>query len=154
MRPRLPCARHVFGFTLLELMVALALLAGVAAFTMPRLLPSADIELRDATAKIASALRRARRHAVHQTEAVVCRFDFGAGTVPFDGAQRPWRLPRSIEYQLTTARAEASSGDRGAMRFFPDGSSTGGSVLISTVAGAQRRIDVSWLTGQIRVRSL
>ena len=61
-------------------------------------------------------------------------------------------LPEGIGVKLFTARSELLDGDRGRIRFFPDGSSTGGRV---TLASGERRyfVDVDWLTGLVRVRS-
>ncbi len=39
---------------------------------------------------------------------------------------------------------------RGGIRFYPDGSSTGGRVTLS-LEGLQMRVDVEWLTGRVRI---
>ena len=59
-------------------------------------------------------------------------------------------LPRGLELKLFTAQAEVSSESRGAIRFYPDGSSTGGRI---TVASGERKllVDIDWLTGRVSI---
>ena len=57
-------------------------------------------------------------------------------------------LPEDIALELFTARSELESDTVGRVRFFPDGSSTGGRITLSL---AERRymVDVDWLTGRV-----
>ena len=48
-------------------------------------------------------------------------------------------------------RSEVEEGNRGRIRFFPDGSSTGGRVTLTSDERLYH-VDVDWLTGQVRVR--
>jgi general secretion pathway protein H len=66
------------------------------------------------------------------------------------GDQRVYRLPKSIAVQLFTAQSELISDNSGAIRFFPDGGSTGGRI---TVRSTQRKydVDINWLTGQVAI---
>ena len=43
-----------------------------------------------------------------------------------------------------------SGNGRGGIDFFPDGTSTGGRITLA-LEGRNRRIDIEWLTGRIRV---
>jgi general secretion pathway protein H len=52
-----------------------------------------------------------------------------------------------IEAQIKVAEPERISSSRGGIRFFPDGSSTGGEVTLS-VNARQAMLCVHWLTGQ------
>ncbi|MEH6874543.1 MAG: GspH/FimT family pseudopilin, partial [Candidatus Competibacter sp.] len=55
-----------------------------------------------------------------------------------------------VALKLYTARSELLDNTTGSIRFFPDGSSTGGAI---TVGGAKLayRINVDWLTGAIAI---
>jgi general secretion pathway protein H len=57
---------------------------------------------------------------------------------------------RELELKLFTAQTEAVSERKGAIRFYPDGSSTGGRI---TVASGERKylVDVDWLTGRVSI---
>jgi general secretion pathway protein H len=61
-----------------------------------------------------------------------------------------YTLPGDLHLQLLTAESEIVNEDRGAIRFFADGGSTGGRVTLS--AGERAYVvDVSWLTGRVTV---
>ena len=66
------------------------------------------------------------------------------------GDQRVYRLPKSVAVQLFTAQSELVNGNVGAVRFFPDGGSTGGRI---TVTSHDRKydVDINWLTGQVAI---
>jgi general secretion pathway protein H len=61
------------------------------------------------------------------------------------------KLPDSIDLKLYTAQTEVASERKGSIRFYPDGSSTGGRI---TVSSGERKylVDVDWLTGRVWVR--
>jgi general secretion pathway protein H len=60
------------------------------------------------------------------------------------------KLPDNIDIKLFTAQTEVTSEKRGSIRFYPDGSSTGGRI---TVASGERKylVDVDWLTGRVSI---
>jgi general secretion pathway protein H len=66
------------------------------------------------------------------------------------GESQPHKLPEGIELKLFTAQSEVESDKRAAIRFYPDGSSTGGRI---TVALGERKylVDVDWLTGRVSI---
>mgnify|MGYP003296267829 CR=1 FL=1 len=59
-------------------------------------------------------------------------------------------LPHDIELKLFTAQSDLVSETVGAVRFFPDGGSTGGRV---TLAAGERKfdVDIDWLTGRVAI---
>ena len=61
-----------------------------------------------------------------------------------------WKVPKGIRLALLTTSGERIDGETGDIRFFPDGSSTGGHV---TLIQGERRSDVfvDWLSGRISV---
>jgi general secretion pathway protein H len=138
------------GFTLLEVVVVLAVLALglglLAARGPPR---SAALEIRAAAGELAQALRLARARAIARN---------APAALTLDVARRSWRVNGSPERVLPPAfalsvRAAGTEtlGDRdrlGAIRFAPDGSSTGGWIEISD---GQRRVQigVDWLSGRV-----
>ncbi len=60
------------------------------------------------------------------------------------------RLPSDLEIRMLTARSEQLDESIANIRFFPDGSSTGGRI---TLRGGSDDYDVSvdWITGRISV---
>jgi len=145
-----PRRRDAAGFTLVELLVVLTLLAILSAVLAPILAPSPVRTLRGAASEIATTLRETRRQA--QAEQARRRFvvDTGVGSFGIEGASA-WRpLPEGVEVALTTAEALVAAQGRGGVDFFPDGSSSGGRVTLG-MDGESIRVDIEWLTGRIRV---
>ncbi|MDE2583169.1 MAG: prepilin-type N-terminal cleavage/methylation domain-containing protein [Rhodospirillales bacterium] len=137
------------GFTLIELLVVLsimALLAGLVPLALWR--TRAHFALRSTATTIAATLREARLRALTdgRTEAFIANLRTRAfGIVGRPGAHP---LPRGIAVGLLTTTGDRLSGNRGLIRFFPDGSSTGGAVRLRE---GRDRLDVrvDWFTGRV-----
>ena len=144
--------RLAAGFTLVELMVvmvAAALLAGVA---VPNMMPAiAAMRMRAATGDVASALRYVRGQALSRGHEAVFFLDVEHHSYRVSGRRKEFGLPSSVKLELFTAEQELSGEGGGSIRFYPDGSATGGRVTLD--AGNKRSlVDVNWLTGAIVVR--
>ena len=63
------------------------------------------------------------------------------------------QLPKGYRLSLVTAAMEQTGETAGAIRFFPDGSSTGGRVRLMTEA-REWNVEVAWLTGEVRLREV
>lgn len=145
------------GFTLIELLVVMMIIATLLA-TIPaaynKAMPGA--ELKSAARQMATGLRAARNEAISTNQEVT--FDLNLDTRQFtitvpQGRTRSYTLPddEAINIQLFTAETELSTDYHGgSIRFFADGSSTGGQIKL---ARQQRRytIDIQWLTGRVRL---
>ena len=59
-------------------------------------------------------------------------------------------LNAALRLGLDTARSELIDAASGQIRFFPDGSSTGGRITL-TMQAQQAQVTVDWLTGQIAI---
>ena len=136
------------GFTLVELMVVMMLV--VLMFTVAGVSVSRSIEgaeLRNTAREITAAMRHTRGQAVIQREEQV--FSVDAEEKTWQAAERePKTLPEALDITLTTARSELTGNNAGGIRFYPDGASTGGRVVLSS-DGREWHIVVSWLTGEI-----
>jgi len=137
------------GFTLLEILVVLVI--GVLLITLvPPLLSgmSGATELRGAARQLAAGLRSARNTAITSQREAVLTLDLAQHRFEVSGAQRVVALPEGLALKLYTAQSELRDGATGNIRFFPDGSSTGGHIEIHGPKLAYR-INVDWLTGAI-----
>ncbi len=139
------------GFTLLELIVVLVIAGLILAITPPlfsRAMPGT--QLKGAARQIASALKYARGHAVVSQREARFTLDVERRLFSVTGRNKRVSLPESLDYRLFTARAERMSDSVGAVRFYPDGSSSGGRV---TLAHGERKyhVDIDWLTGQVEI---
>ena len=137
------------GFTLIELVVVIALLALVAAIAVPsagRLMdlssPSDDVE------RLAAALRQARMAAMVEGR---------PQNVFIDPARRQWRHGKDVGTfdsiaSITTAVPPVGRRENGmsSIVFLPDGSATGGRIALGD---GHRRLNVTidWLTGNVAI---
>jgi general secretion pathway protein H len=139
------------GFTLLELMVVLVIGALAYAILLGGPLRSASSADLKATARtLAAGLRQAQSTAMVTKRDAVLTLDVESREYAVGGDTRTHKLPDGIDFKLFTAQSEVASERRGAIRFYPDGSSTGGRI---TVAAGERKylVDVDWLTGRVSI---
>ena len=134
------------GFTVIELAVALAILAMMLAMTVPFLtartpggaLPAAAQEIR-------AALRAARSAAIAEARPVSFRAD-PAGGYWLDRQYYPLAAAAGPITKLRVAVADGAP-----IAFFPSGGSSGGRIRIEA-AGGWRDIDVDAVTGRAVLR--
>ena len=139
------------GYTLLELLIVLAIVGVVAAATgqlVMHRLPGIQIDA--GSAAVAAMFREARSVAIRDNREQPVVIDFDARSLQIGSAGRKYQLESNIDIALLTASSELK-GDQGAVRFFPDGTSTGGRVRLSAEARSNEII-VHWLTGHVEIR--
>ncbi len=110
-------------------------------------------EALSAVRTVVSALRATRNAALGAGDGARLVFDVETHTLLVPGERRARTLPKDLQIALLTASSELGSDGIGAVRFFPDGSSTGARVRLQGRAGAWI-VDVNWLTGAIASREL
>ncbi len=142
--------RRAGGFTLIELMVVLGLIALImsfAAYTINKQLPGQ--QLRSSAKQLAAELRFTKSQAMVTGEAQ--SFQINAKTREWKGPKNhSGVLPKSLEIIATTARIEQPEDDVAAIKFFPDGAATGGRIVLQ-YDRAKWQVDVKWLTGEVSV---
>lgn len=128
------------GFTLIEILVVLAIL-GLSLAIVAGFLPRGNTGLTLATSadQIANMLRLARANAIATQEPVV--FAVGRDGQSFVLDRSVHRLPEPVRMALA---------DTTAIRFAPDGSSSGGTIRLQAGSSA-RTLRVDWLTGRVVV---
>lgn len=138
------------GYTLFEVLVVLAIIGLVLAAVPMISGRRSGPEVRAAAIEIASSMREARSEAITRFRPVAFQLDVDARTyrVGDGGSAQP--LPRTLELALYTARSELASETAGGIRFFPDGSATGGRITVSE-DGQRYVVSVDWLTGAVAV---
>jgi general secretion pathway protein H len=138
------------GFTLAEVLVVMAILALAAAIALPSLKAGeSGRTVTLLTHKIASILQENRLKSIGQNRTVSVKYDPVDRTFTMDSADVV-TVPQDMELELLTARGVSFGGDP-SFRFFPDGSSTGGSVSIRK-GNSMGVVKVRWLTDQIDVQ--
>jgi general secretion pathway protein H len=139
------------GFTLLELLVVLAIIGVVLALVPGFILrgqPRLDVDV--AARAMADALRQARSDAVLQNREQLFALDVEERLFRID-QRAPVQIDKGIEITFQSARAEAMSETIGQIRFYPDGSATGGRIALA-LDGQQVEVVVDWLTGLVSLK--
>lgn len=141
-------SRSDSGFSLLELLIVLVILGFMAALIPPRLSGVMLSTQAKASARdIVSALRQTRTTAISTGQEQIFRLDLTKKSFTINHTTRK-NLPDKMQISLYTARSEQLSEQEGAIRFYPDGSSTGGRIRL--IMGKQQLyVDVNWLTGKV-----
>jgi general secretion pathway protein H len=129
------------GFTLVEILVIVAILSLVAALSAPLLRkPPASARLKADVTRLAAALRVTRAAAMVQNR----EMDFVLQSVPPTYASPAIRVsPLDPSVEISTAQQ--------IIRFFPNGQSTGGDLRLR-LDHAEARLQVVWATGHVVVR--
>lgn len=139
------------GFTLLEMLIVLVISSIVMATLIPNFGPAiARAQLYSATRDVASALRHARGQAMLKGQDALFELNTEQHVYRVTGRSKIYKLPSEVQLGLYTTSTETLDEGTGRIRFFPDGSATGGRVTL--IANKQTRVvDVNWLTGEVRM---
>jgi general secretion pathway protein H len=145
---RLPGEDARAGFTLVELIVVLTLAALMLGAVMSfGTAPRRHAALAAGARELAAALRATRAQAVASGLPADLTVDVALGHWWSSG--HPARaFPADVRAALSVSDVAGPS--QGAIRFFPDGSSTGGGVAVEA-ADTRFEILVDWVTGGVRV---
>jgi general secretion pathway protein H len=144
---RRPCRRrHANGFSLMETLIALAIVAGLSSLALLSFGGSRDtLALRAEATRVAGAFEQARTLALETARRVDVAFDARSRrlTTTAEGEQQP-SAALALAYADPAAHPPPIS-------FYSDGGSSGGSVLLRAAAQAYR-VDVAWPTGRVSAR--
>jgi general secretion pathway protein H len=151
MQRRWKVRARAHGFTLVELIVVLAI-AGLLLGLTPPLLTAAlpGVELKAGARRAAGALRQAREIAIANGTQSTWLIDIESGSYRIEGMARNGALPGGIDIELITAQGELRNERVGGIRFFPDGTSSGGRVILKR-GDSGYQVGVNWLTGRVLV---
>ena len=137
-------AKKSAGFTLVELLVVMGIVSMILAAVLSAKPKTAAPRVAVSARAIAATLQLARAQAMASNTETVVRVDTGKRQIGLANSMHP--LPRGMTVAITVAQTERA-GDTGGMRFYPDGQSSGGEILL-TLEGRVSRIAVNWLTGE------
>lgn len=155
MTPFLPASpRRAKGFTLLELLIVLVIIVlGFSVVALNLSSGTGTFEHKAAVRDVVSALRYARGQALMTHQEMTVAFDLAKNTYKVSGRDEDYSIPEKIALTVVTAQSELTGEGQGNIRFFADGSSTGGRVVLDR-GEVSKQIDINWLTGQIEVEDV
>ncbi len=137
------------GFTLLEMLVVIAILAFAAALSVPTLSRMPDgIRLRALSNEMAAALRATRAAAIRLQSETTLIVDVER-RIFHSRVVLPQAIASDVSTKLTFAYGIGAGRSEGGFHFFPDGSSTGGMVTL-LLHGKEEKLCVDWLTGEVQ----
>lgn len=150
----LPRVARARGFTLIEIIAVVALIALATAMVASVIgTGMTSARVRGAGKDIVAGLRYTRTQAIVRREAQVFTIDVDKRLWQAPG-RKAVEVPKELRIGLTTATQEQLDDSVGRIRFYPDGSSTGGNIELGSGDEARWRIDVAWLTGEVVLHDL
>ncbi len=142
--------RHsIEGFSLIELMVVMAIMAAAAGAALPAMGRMYDaMQYRDAVRTVLSSAKAARFKALSSGRSVDWVYNANAREIRVDEKLQQ-QFDDSFSVEITSARELSNDARRAVIRFYPDGSSSGGDVRIEHQTGKGIQIKVDWLFGRV-----
>ena len=140
------------GFTLLELMLVLAIFALAAGSVLVLARPgSQTTDLRRTALTMAAQMRAARMHAIATNRPSRFTIDLAGRQYWSDAAPSRTGFPKGIDVTFETASSEVVTGELAGVRFQANGRSSGGTLVLGGGRGGYE-ITIDWLTGLVKVR--
>ena len=134
------------GFTLIELVIVLVLLAVAGTLAVPALQPALEsVRAESAARRTASFLDDARRRSVLERRVLTVRCRPAEARLLLSGAATAdvtFRIPEDLA--LASCVPEE-------LRYYPQGSATGMALLLRDKRGRERRVSVGAFTGLARI---
>ncbi len=161
------------GFTLLELLVVLVIIALASGLVVPRLIGSlSNTALLTAGKQITASLRWARSTAVSQRLQIASVFDIPNNRLVFISnnangdesgqkelnmsgvVSRPpqsYDLPRNVSFETGITTGGKMVKEEFQILFYPAGNSSGGEIVLNNERGRRLKIVVDFITGTARL---
>jgi len=148
-----PTTSRQRGFTLLELtVVLLVVVLGFSVIGLNLSSGNDSTKIKSASRDIVSALRYARGQALMTRKETTVAINLSGNSYKVTDRDKQYTIPDAIDLTVVTAQTELTDEGTANIRFFPDGSSTGGKVKLG-LGSIEWKININWLTGQIELEN-
>ncbi len=148
------CFNRAKGFTLIELMIVIAIMAAASAAALPAMGRMYDsMQYRDAVRSVLASTKAARFKAISSGQAVDWVYVAGEREIHVHNKLQQ-TLSDDFSVDVTSARELSVDDRRAVIRFYPDGSTSGGDISLEHVTGKGLKIKIDWLFGRISQHSL
>jgi general secretion pathway protein H len=139
------------GFTLLETVCVMAIIAMIAAFALPTPFHgTSHVGVQQLAMRVASLLEADRYAAIRRRSTVSTSVDVRARLIRSSIARRDVAIPRDVDFRANVSSDCQSRKDGASVDFYADGRSCGG-VLAFNEGRSGYEIKVNWLTGGVEV---
>ena len=139
------------GFTLIELtVVLLVMVLGFSAIGTNISSGNHSSQLKALSRDLASALRYARGQALISHNEVSVAINLAENTYKVSNRDKAYPFSDEIEVTLVIAQNEFKNDEIGQLRFYPDGSSSGGRITMEW-GNLANVIDINWLSGKVEI---
>lgn len=139
------------GFSTFEMLGVLAIVALALALIVPALRgPGPHALLAGQARGLGALLVEARANALLSGRLVICEIDVDQRTVRVQPGGRRLQLPATLALSATVEDAGLAAGRRAHLHFFPDGSASGGRIVLGAGALATAVV-VDRMTGDVAV---
>ena len=146
-------ARKEEGFTLLEMVCIIAVIAMMAAVLLPNIPHNTSRPRLEAYAiETASLLKADRTAAIRHRAQIATQIDTGARSLRSGSTGQIVRVPDDVVFEALLPSRCNGRPALSTISFFPNGISCGGTVTLSRL-GTRYEIRVNWLTGGIEIVS-
>ena len=139
------------GFTLLEMVCVLALIAIIASVLLP-LMPrhTSRARLQAYALEAATLLKADRSAAIRRRVDVSTSVDPHARAIRSGASRETVRIPEDVRFDALLPKTCRQRVALASINFFPDGMSCGGTIALSRLDMAYE-IRVNWLTGRVEI---
>jgi general secretion pathway protein H len=143
------CKTGEAGFTLLEMIAAVCLIALAFTLVMPRLGATRQaMKLRATAVELSSNLKITRASALRNNSDAVLVIDTANRKYATAGVVKSQQIPRDVALTFEAKAGEATGAAKGGIRFRPDGTASGGHIKLKSGTDAAV-VSVDWLTGAV-----
>jgi general secretion pathway protein H len=141
------------GFTLLEMVCVLAIIALLAAVLLPFIPRQTSRSRLPAYAlQTATLLKAGRTAAINRNTSIATLVDAPSRVIHSGSSRSAVRIPEDVRFDALLPQTCQRRAALSTIRFFANGSSCGGSIAL-TRFDAGYEIRVNWLTGRVEVVS-